>query len=87
MNNQQQAAIAAPIRAGSVLTLVLGKKIAITSVQLLLLAFLLTLVIDSKKKIIWSYQAYVFGNIAGSSIIMSNYMQGIQSPYYNRYGL
>ena len=64
-----------------------GKAFAITSVQLLLLAFLLTLVIDTKKKIIWAYQAYVFGNIAGSSIIMSNYIQGIQSPYYNRYGI
>ena len=66
---------------------VLGKKIAITSVQLLLLAFLLTLVIDNKKKIIWAYQAYVFGNIVGASIIISNYLQGIQSPYYNRYGI
>jgi len=65
----------------------LGKTRAITSVQLLLLAFLLTLVIDNKKKIIWAYQAYVFGNIVGASIIMSNYLQGIQSPYYNRYGI
>lgn len=64
-----------------------GKGVAITSVQLLLLAFLLTLVIDNKKKIIWAYQAYVFGNIVGTSIIISNYLQGIQSPYYNRYGI
>jgi len=67
--------------------LVRGKIVAITSVQLILLAFLFTLVFDSKKKILWAYQAYVLGNIAGSSIIMSNYFQGIQSPYYNRYGI
>ena len=64
-----------------------GKGVAITSVQLLLLAFLLTLVINNKKKIIWAYQAYVFGNIVGTGIIISNYLQGIQSPYYNRYGI
>jgi len=64
-----------------------GKGIAITTVQLILLALLLTLVLDNKKKIIWAYQAYVFGNIIGSGIIISNYLQGIQSPYYNRYGI
>jgi len=67
--------------------LVRGKIVAITSVQLILLAFLFTLVFDSKKKILWAYQAYVLGNIAGSGIIISNYLQGIQSPYYNRYGI
>ncbi len=64
-----------------------GKGVAITSAQLLLLAFLLTLIFDNKKKIIWAYQAYVLGNIVGSGIIISNYLQGIQSPYYNRYGI
>ncbi len=64
-----------------------GKGMAITSVQLLLLALLLTLVLDTKKKIIYAYQAYVFGNLVGSGIIVSNYLQGIQSPYYNRYGI
>jgi len=64
-----------------------GMKVAITTVQLILLAFLITLVIDNKRKLHWAYQAYVLGNIVGSSIIISNYLQGIQSPYYNRYGI
>jgi len=64
-----------------------GKGMAITTGQLLLLALMVTLVLDSKKKIIYAYQAYVLGNLVGSGIIVSNYLQGIQSPYYNRYGI
>ena len=64
-----------------------GIVVATTSVQLILLVFLLTLVIDNRKKVLWAYQAYVLGNISGSGIIISNYIQGIQSPYYNRYGI
>jgi O-antigen ligase len=67
--------------------IVRGTTIAITSIQLILLAFLFTLIIDTEKKILWAYQAYVFGNIVGSGIIFSNYIQGIQSPYWNRYGI
>jgi len=64
-----------------------GKEVAITSIQLIILVFLLTLVLNNRKKIMWAYQTYVLGNIAGSGIIISNYLQGIQSPYYNRYGI
>ena len=64
-----------------------GVEVAITTVQLILLAFLITLIIDNRKKLLWAYQAYVYGNIVGSSIIISNYLQGIQSPYYNRFGI
>ncbi len=64
-----------------------GKVIANTAIQLVFLAFLFTLVIDNKEKIIWAYQAYVFGNIAGSFIIIYNYLNGIESFYYGRYGI
>lgn len=64
-----------------------GIQVAITAIQLLLLVFLVTLVIDSKKKIRQTYQAYVFGNLMGASIIIYNFMNGIMSLYYGRYGI
>ena len=64
-----------------------GIKVAITAVQLLLLVFLISLVIDTKSKILHVYQAYVIGNIIGSFIIIYNYMNGIMSLYYGRYGI
>lgn len=64
-----------------------GTEVAITSFQLILLSFLFTLVIDNKSKVIAAYQAYVVGNIAGSAIIIYNYLNGIESPYYGRFGI
>lgn len=64
-----------------------GIQVAITAIQLLLLVFLVTLVIDSKKKLHHTYQAYVFGNVVGSFIIIYNYINGIMSLYYGRYGI
>jgi len=55
-----------------------GTEVAITSFQLILLAFLFTLVIDNKDKVISAYQAYVAGNITGSGIIIYNYLNGIE---------
>lgn len=53
--------------------------------QIMLLPFLFTLIINSKRSLILSYQSYIIGNIVGSSIIISNYLNGIMSPNYNRY--
>ena len=58
-----------------------------TIVQLLLIPFLITLIIDSPKKILLAYQSYVLGVLIGSSIIISNYINGIESQYYGRYGI
>ena len=51
------------------------------------MVFMFTLIIQTKKDIDLAYQAYVLGNIAGSGIIIYNYLNGIESPYYNRYGI
>ncbi len=53
--------------------------------QLLFLPFLFTLIITNRKSIIMAYQSYVLGNLVGSSIIIYNYINGIKSPYYNRF--
>ena len=66
---------------------VYGLEKAVTNTQLVLMVFMFTLVIQSKGNIRMAYQAYVLGNIAGSGIIIYNYMNGIESPYYNRYGI
>jgi hypothetical protein len=60
---------------------------ALTDVQLVLMIFMFTLVIQTKDNIRMAYQAYVLGNLVGSGIIIYNYLHGIESPYYNRYGI
>lgn len=64
-----------------------GLEKAITNTQLVLMVFMFTLIIQSKHNIRMAYQAYVLGNIVGSGIIIYNYLNGIESPYYNRYGI
>ncbi len=64
-----------------------AKGVASTAVQLILLCFLFSLVIDNKALIIKSYQAYVFGNITGALIIINNFIHGIETNYYGRYGI
>ncbi|HFC91771.1 MAG TPA: O-antigen ligase family protein [Leucothrix mucor] len=64
-----------------------GLEKVVTNTQLVLMVFMFTLVIQSKRNIRMAYQAYVLGNIAGSGIIIYNYLHGIESPYYNRYGI
>lgn len=62
-------------------------EVAKTSFQVMLLPFLFTLVFNSKYRVRLAYQSYVLGNIVGSFIIISNYLNGIQTNYYNRYGI
>lgn len=64
-----------------------GLEKVITNTQLVLMVFMFTLVIQSKKDIDLAYQAYVLGSVVGSGIILYNYLNGIESPYYNRYGI
>lgn len=53
--------------------------------QLMFLPFLLTLILNNRISHIMAYQSYVLGNIIGSSIILYNYLNGIESPYFGRY--
>jgi len=53
--------------------------------QLMFLPFLLTLILNNRTSHILAYQSYVLGNFVGSSIILYNYLNGIESPYYGRY--
>lgn len=64
-----------------------AKQVVNTNIQLILLSFLFSFVIDSKQLLMKSYQAYVFGNIVGSLIIIYNYVNDIQTVYYGRYGI
>ena len=64
-----------------------GSGIAKTTLQLILMSFMYTLIIDNKKKVEYAYQAYIFGNITGSGIIIYNFVNGIESQYYGRYGI
>ena len=64
-----------------------GLEKVITNTQLVLMVFMFTLVIQSKKDIDMAYQAYVLGSVVGSGIVIYNYIHGIESPYYNRYGI
>lgn len=64
-----------------------AQKVAKTAFQIMLLPFLFTLVIHGQKRILLAYQAYVLGNVVGSFIIMSNYLNGIMTNYYDRYGI
>lgn len=62
-----------------------GVELAKRVFQIILLPILFTLVLIKKNDILRAYQSYVFGNIVASSIIIYNYLNGIESPYYNRY--
>jgi len=53
--------------------------------QIILLPILFTLVLVSKNNQLMAYQSYVIGDLVASSIILYNYLNGIGSPYYNRY--
>jgi len=62
-----------------------GIELAPRMFQMMLLPFLITLVITSKKSINLSYHAYVLGNMIGSSIIIYNFIHGIEGENYQRY--
>jgi len=62
-----------------------GKVVAGRALQIMLLPLLFTLVLDKRKSMLMAYQSYVLGNVVASFIILYNYLNGIQSPYYNRY--
>lgn len=67
--------------------IVAGKESLKTLLQLLFTFFIISLLIDSKDKIRLAYQSYVFGASVGSFIIIYNFINGIESRYWGRYGL
>ena len=64
-----------------------GKEKTTTIIQLVMISLLVSFLIDSKSKIRLAYQSYVMGAITASSIIFYNFINGIESNYYGRYGL
>ncbi len=64
-----------------------GLEVGLRYFQLLLLPFIFTLILTNKSRVNLSYQAFVFGNIIASLVIFYNFLNGIQSEYYNRFGL
>jgi len=59
----------------------------ITFIQLVFLAFLFTFLLDTKDKKYLAYQSYVLGVFVASLIIVYNFINGIESAYYGRYGI
>jgi len=65
-----------------------GKFLINTISQLMLLTVLITINIgDRKKNLLLAYHSYTLGNLVGSCIIIYNYLNGIQSVYYQRYAI
>ncbi len=65
-----------------------GKELLITTLQLMLLTLLVTINIDNRKKnLLLFYHSYVLGNLVGSGIIIYNFLNGIESIYYQRYAI
>jgi O-antigen ligase len=64
-----------------------GVEVAKRYFQLMLLPFVFTLILTNKSRLNLSYQAFVLGNFIASSIIIYNFLNGIKSKYYNRFGL
>jgi len=59
-----------------------------TTLQLMLLTMLVTLNINNNKQnLLLFYNSYVLGNTVGSGIIIYNYLNGIESIYYQRYAI
>ena len=65
-----------------------GKFLLSTTLQLMLLTLLVTInVNDKKKNMLLAYHSYVLGNLVGSGIIIYNFLNGIESVYYQRYAI
>ena len=68
--------------------LVRGKFLLNTILQLMLLTVLVTINMgDKQKNILLAYHSYALGNLVGSGIIIYNYLNGIESLYYQRYAI
>ena len=65
-----------------------GEFLLKTTLQLILLTLMVTLNInDNRKHILLFYHSYILGNLVGSGIIIYNYLNGIESIYYQRYAI
>ncbi len=67
--------------------LINGEYFLSSTVQLIIIAFLITLIIENREDLLLSYQSYLLGNLVGSGIIIYNYLNGIESLYYQRYAI
>lgn len=66
--------------------LIAGKSSLATVLQLLFTLFIISLLIDSKNKMVLTYQSYVLGTSVGSLIVIFNYINGIESNW-GRYAM
>ena len=65
-----------------------GEFLLKTTLQLILLTLLVTINVNNEKRnILLFYHSYVLGNLVGSAIIIYNYLNGIESIYYQRYAI
>ena len=65
-----------------------GEFLLKTTLQLILLTLMVTLNInDNRNHILLFYHSYILGNLVGSGIIIYNYLNGIESIYYQRYAI
>lgn len=64
-----------------------GQFLLLSTLQLLMVAFVLTMIINSRNDLLLFYKSYLFGNLVGSGIIIYNYLNGIESTYYQRYAI
>lgn len=62
-----------------------GIKAANTFTQLVLMSFVYAFLINDAYKLRLAYLAYVSGAIVAFGIIFSNFLRGINGPYYNRF--
>jgi O-antigen ligase len=61
-------------------------EIAITTFQLMLLPFILSLLIDNKNKLFWVYEGFVLGCMVATARLTVNYLHGATSAHHwNRY--
>ena len=56
-----------------------------TYIMLILMSLMFTYLISCEYKFRGAYQAYVLGCFVATGIIVYNWLNGIQGPYYNRY--
>ena len=60
-------------------------KILQTYIMLIMMSLMFTYLINGEYKFRWAYQTYVGGCLMATGIIVYNWLNGIEGPYYERY--
>ncbi len=60
-------------------------KILQTYIMLIMMSLMFTYLINDEYKFRWAYQVYVAGCLMATGIIVYNWLNGIEGPYYERY--